>query len=87
MRGGRGKEKTLWNRDMRRSAEGRGMKRGHRVNKMDTTGTLRSLHDRQGLSGKKAGNLKEVGLGWISGCRKDRGFGWGKIRDGGEQLF
>ena len=42
---------------------------------------------RQGHSGKKAGNLKEVGLGWISGGGKDRGFGWGKIRDGAEQLF
>ena len=42
---------------------------------------------RPGLSGRKAGNLKEVGLGWISGGRKDRGFGWGKIRDGGEQLY
>ena len=41
----------------------------------------------QGLSGRKAGNLKEVGLGWISGGRKDRGFGMGKIRDGGEHLF
>ena len=29
----------------------------------------------QRLSGKKAGNLKEVGLGWINGGRKDRGFG------------
>ena len=36
----------------------------------------------QGLSGRKAGNLNEMGLGG----RKD-GFGWGKIRDGGEQLF
>ena len=41
----------------------------------------------QGLSGRKAGNLKEVGLGWINRGRKDQGFGWGKIRDGGEQLF
>ena len=41
----------------------------------------------QGLSGRKAGNLKEVGLGWINGGRKDRGFGWGTIRGGGEQLF
>ena len=41
----------------------------------------------QGLSGRKGGNLKEVGLGWINGGRKDRGFGWGKMRDGGEQLF
>ena len=44
---------------------------------MDTTGTFK----------RKAGNLKEVGLGWINGGRKDHGFGWGKIRDGGEQLF
>ena len=28
----------------------------------------------QGLSGRKAGNLKEAGLGWINGGRKDRGF-------------
>ena len=41
---------------------------------------------RQGLSERKAGNLKEVGLERISGGRKDHGFGWGKIRDGGEQL-
>ena len=26
-------------------------------------------------------------MGWISRGRKDRGFGWVKIRDGGEQLF
>ena len=38
-------------------------------------------------TGRKAGNLKEVGLGWINGGRKDRMFGLGKIRDGGEQLF
>ena len=41
----------------------------------------------QGISGRNAGNLKEVGLGWINGGRKDRGFGWGMIRGGGEQLF
>ena len=40
----------------------------------------------QGLSGRNAGNLK-VCLGWINGGRKDRAFGWGKMRDGGEQLF
>ena len=34
----------------------------------------------QGLSRRKARNLKEVGLGWINGGRKDRGFGWKKIR-------
>ena len=33
----------------------------------------------QGLSGRKAENLKEVGLGWINMGRKDHGFGWGKI--------
>ena len=49
----------------------------HGVNKMDTTRT----------SGRKTRNLKEVGLGWIDRDGKDRGFGWGKIRDGGEQLF
>ena len=40
-----------------------------------------------GLSGKKTGNLNEVGMGWISGSSKVQDFGWGKIRDGGEQLF
>ena len=39
------------------------------------------------FSGRKAGNLREVGLGWINGVRKDRGIGWGTIRGGGEQLF
>ena len=38
----------------------------------------------QGLSVRKAGNLKDVGLGWINEGRKDREFGWGKIRGGGE---
>ena len=32
----------------------------------------------QGVSGRKAGNLKKVGLGWINGGRKDHGFGWGR---------
>ena len=58
--------------------EGRGMGTGNMVN---TRWPL------QGLSGRKAGNLKEVGLGWINRGRKDCGFGWGKIRDGSEQLF
>ena len=53
---------------------------------MDTTGTFRTLHDRE-LSGRKAGNLKEFGLGWINEDSKDHGFVWGKIRSGGEQLF
>ena len=41
----------------------------------------------QGLSGRKAGNLKEVSFGWVNGGRRDRGFGWWKIRGDGEQLF
>ena len=41
----------------------------------------------QGLSERKTGNLKEVGLWWIYGGRKDQDFGWGKMRGGGEQLF
>ena len=66
--------------------EGRGMGRGT-WGKQD--GHYRDFHvlTRQELSGRKVGDLKEVGLGWISGGRKDRGFGLGKIRDGGEQLF
>ena len=40
---------------------------------MDTTRTFRTLHDRE-LSGRKVGNLKEVGLGWINWGRKDHGF-------------
>ena len=58
-----------------------GRERDWEVNMGNTRWTL------QGLSGRKAGNLKEVGLGWINGGRKDRGFVWGKIRGGGEQLF
>ena len=66
--------------------KGEGWDGVHGVNKMDTTGTFRTLQDRE-LSGRKAGNLKEVGLGWISGDRNDHSFGGGKIRDSGEQLF
>ena len=58
----------------------------HRENKMDTTGIFRSLHDRD-FQEAKQGIEKEVGLVWISGGRKDHDFGWGKIRDGGRQLF
>ena len=70
---------------MRRSVEGRGMG-------WDTQGKEdRHYRDfqvltRQGLSGRKAGNMKEVGLEWINWSNKSRDFGWGKIRDG-EQLF
>ena len=67
--------------------KGEGWGGEHGVYKMDITGTFRTLHDRE-LSGRKAGNLKEVILGWIKGGRKDRGLGWGTIRGGGgEQLF
>ena len=63
----------MGNRDIRRSVDGRGMGKGR--------WTL------QGVSGRKAGDLKEVVLGWINGGRKDPGFVWGMIRGGGEQLF
>ena len=53
---------------------------------MDTTGTFRTLRHRE-ILGKKAGNLKEVDLGWTNGGRKDWYFGWGKISGSGEQLF
>ena len=53
---------------------------------MDTTGTFKTSHDRE-LSERKVGTLKEVGLGWINGGRKDQDFGGGKIRGGGELLF
>ena len=61
-RGGRGKEKPMGNRGMRRPVKGRGMGRGTQ-GKQD--GHLRNIQvlTRQGLSGRKAGNLKEVGLG------------------------
>ena len=67
--GGRGKVKTLWNRDMWRSVERRGMGQGTQ----GKDGHYREFQvlTRQGLSGSKAGNLKEVGLGWISGDKKD----------------
>ena len=77
-RDGEGKHKPVENRDIWRSVEGRGMWR-------DTWG--KSRWTQQGLSRRKAGNLKEMGLGWIDGGRKDHDFGWGKIKDGGKQLF
>ena len=57
--------------------KGEGWGGDHGVYKMDI----------QGLSGRKEGNLKEVGLGWIKEGRKDRGFGWETTRIGGEQPF
>ena len=77
------KKKRVWNRDMRRYVEGGGMGWGTQDGHYRDFQVLTRL----GLSGRKAGNLKEVGLGWISGGRKDCGFGWGKKRNGGERLF
>jgi len=80
---GTGEERTKeWGTEILDLWKGEGWGGEHGVNKMDTTGTFRTLHDGE-LLGKKAWNLKEVGLGWIN----YRGFGWGKIRGGGEQLF
>ena len=76
----------MGDRDIRRSVKGRGMGPGTR-GKQDGHYRDFQLLTLQGLSGRKAGNLKEVGLGWIKRSRTDCGFGWGKIRDGGEQLF
>ena len=69
----------MGNRDIRRSVEGRGMGQGTQGIQDGHYNTRWTL---QGLSGWKAGNLKEVGLEWIIGGRKDRGFGWGMIRGG-----
>ena len=81
-----GKRQEGWEREGQNSGEQRheeicGRERNGVANTGNTRWTL------QGLSGSKAGNLKEVGLGWINEGRKDRGFGWGTIRGGGEQLF
>ena len=67
----------MGNRHIRRSVEGRGMGREHGKEKMDMIGTFR----------KESRGIEGSGLGWIIGGRKDRGFGWGMIRGGGEQLF
>ena len=66
--------------------EGRGMGQGTRGTQ-DGYFRVFQVLTQQGLSGMKAGNLKEVGLGWINGGRKDRGFGWETTRGGGELLF
>ena len=77
MSGGRAKDKTVGNRH---SEIWKGEEWGgeHDVDKMDILGTFRTLHNRE-LLGRKTGNLKEVGLGWINGGSKDQDFGWGKI--------
>jgi len=63
----------MGNRDMR-SVEGRGMEQGTQ-DKQDGQYRDFQVLIRQGHSGSKAGNLKEVGLGQISGGSKDHGFG------------
>ena len=68
-RGRRGKEKKVRNRDRRRSVEGREMGWGTQ-GKQDGHYKDNQVLTRQGLSGRKAGNLKEVGLGWINGVEK-----------------
>ena len=83
--GWKGKENTVWNGGMR-SVEGRGTRQGTQ-SKQDGHDRDFQVITRQGPSGRKAGNLKEVCLGWINGGRKDRGFGWGKISEGGKQLL
>ncbi len=57
--------------------KGEGWGGEHVEYKMDITGTFR----------KESREFEEGGLGWINGGRKDCGFGWGKIRGGGERLF
>ena len=66
----------MGNRDIRRSVEGREMGRG--------TWGIEDGHYRDFQESRK---FEGGGLGWIIGGRKDRGFGWGMIRGGGEQLF
>ena len=58
-RGGRGKDKTVGNRHSEICGRDGVGNMGY------TRWTL------QGLSGRKAGNLKEVGLGWINRGRKE----------------
>ena len=57
--------------------KGEGWGGEHGEYKMDITETCR----------KESREFEGGGLGWIIRGRKDRGFGWGTIRDGGEQLF
>ena len=57
--------------------KGEGWDGEHGEEKIDMTGTFR----------KESRGIEGSGLGWIIGGRKDRGFGWGMIRGGGEQLF
>ena len=79
---------------MRRGAEGEGQNSeeqrhyeicGRERDRAGNTGYTRWTL--QGLSGRKAGNLKELDLGWINWGRKDRGFGWGNIEVGVNSCF
>ena len=85
--GGRRKDKTVGSREIRRSVEGRGIGVGNKVYSRWTLQELSGPYMTGTFRKESSGNMKEVGLGWINGGRKDRGFGWGKIRGGGEQLF
>ena len=62
----------MGNKHISRSVEGRGIGWGTRGIQ---DGYYRDFQE---------GNLKEVGLGWMNGGRKYRGFAWGKTRGGGE---
>ena len=70
-------DKTVGKRDIR-SVERRGVGRGTR--------RIQDGHYRDLQEGKQ-GILRRWVWGWINGGRKDRGFGWAMIRDGGERLF
>ena len=59
----------MGNRDIKRSVEGRGIGRCTR-GKQDGHYRDFQVFSPQGLSGRRAGNLKEVGLGWIIGVEK-----------------
>ena len=67
----------MGNRDIRRSVEGRGMGWGTWGIQDGHSGTFR----------KESREFEGGGFGWIIGGIKDRGFGWGEIRDDGEQLL
>ena len=67
----------MGNSDIRRSVEGREMG-------WETWG-IEDGHYR--TFRKESREFEGGGLGWINGGRKDRGFVWGMIRCGGEQLF
>ena len=85
-----GREREGQNSGEQRHEEICGMEKdGGRDTRGKQDGQDKDFHvlTRQGLSGRKAGNLKDVGLEWINRGRKDRGFGCGKIRDSGERLF